>query len=116
MVDIYDEANQLAAHIRDSEQIRTYRQLKEEVMRDAGNKKLIEHYKELQFEAQKQMIGGNEPSEELMDKIAKMGEVLNFNPRVTEYFVAEYNMRTLAHDMLKIIAEACELDNKWLEE
>lgn len=115
-MDIYDEANQLAAHIRDSEQIQTYRKLRDEVMNDAGNKKLIEHYKELQFEAQKHMIGGNEPPEELMDKISKMGEVLNFNPRVTEYFVAEYNMRMLAHDMLKIIADACELDDKWLEE
>lgn len=115
-MDIYDEANQLAEHIRASEQIQTYRSLKEEVMKDPGNKKLIDHYKELQFEAQKQIVGGHEPPEELMDKIAKMGEVLNFNPRVTEYFVAEYNMRMLAHDMLKIIAEACDLEDSWLEE
>lgn len=115
-MDIYDEANQLAGHIRASEQIQTYLKLKEEVMQDQGNKKLIQRYKDLQFEAQKQLVGGHEPSAELMDKIAKMGEVLNFNPRVTEYFVAEYNMRMLAHDMLKIIAGACDLEEAWLED
>ncbi|MBD5560862.1 MAG: YlbF family regulator [Clostridia bacterium] len=115
-MDIYEEAARLAEQIHESDQVQTYQRLRDEVMKDPGNKKLIEHYKEMQFEAQKQMMAGQEPQPELMDKLTKMGEVLNFNPKVTEFFAAEYNMRMLAHDMLKIIADACGLEDNWLEE
>lgn len=115
-MDIYEEAAKLAEHIHDSEQAENYRKLKEEVLKDPNSRKMVEYYKELQAEAQKKILGGSEPPKELMEKISKMGEVLNFNPQITEFFVAEYNLRTLAHDMLKIIADACDLDTAWLEE
>ena len=115
-MDIYEEAALLATHIHESEQAQNYRQLKKEVLSNPQDRKMVEYYKELQTEAQKKIMAGEEAPKELMDKIAKMGEVLNFNPKITEFFVAEYNLRTMAHDMLKIIADACDLDTAWLEE
>lgn len=77
---------------------------------------MIEFYKKLQEEAQKSIIAGKEPPPETMEKLQKMGDVLNFNPKITEYFVSEYVMRSLAHDLFRIILEACGLETDWLEE
>lgn len=115
-MDLYAEAEKLAASIRSSDKAQAFEQIKEEVFRDAASKRMIEYYKQLQEEAQKCMIAGKEPPADTMDKLRKMGDVLNFNPKITEYFASEYIMRSLAHDLFRIILDACGLETDWLEE
>ena len=103
MVNIYDKANELAALLKQDETYLAYKKTKEEVYAEEANKKMIGDYKKLQFEAQAAMMSGQEPDAELMDKIQKMGEVLQFNPKITEFFAAEYKFQTLMADLYKII-------------
>lgn len=107
---IYDKANELAALIKDSEEYKAYKSLKDELYADAGTKKLLTDYKKLQFEAQAMYLSGKEVPEDLMDKLKKAGEVLQFNPRVTEFFSVEYKFNTLVSDIYKIIGNACDID------
>lgn len=107
---VYDRANLLAQDVRESEEFKAYKALKDEVMSDAGNKDLIRQYKSLQFEAQAAIMSGAQPTDEQMDKLKKLGEVLSFNPKITEFFAAEYKFQTLVSDIYKIIGTACELD------
>ena len=51
-----------------------------------------------------------------MDKLKKVGEVLAFNPKVTEFFAAEYKFNTIVSDIYKIIGDACELDTGLFEQ
>jgi len=103
MVNLHDKANELAALIKESGEYKAYKKLMDETYADEANKKMIEDYKKLQFEAQATYLSGKEPEEELMDRIKKTGEVLQFNPGITEFFAAEYRFNTLVSDIYKII-------------
>ena len=107
---VYDRANALAQDIKESSEFKEYKALKDEVMADATNKDLIRQYKTLQFEAQAALMTGGKPSDDTMDKLKKLGEVLAFNPKVTEFFAAEYKFNTIVSDIYKIIGDACELE------
>ena len=86
MVNVYDKANELASLIKQSEEYEEYTKIKDEVYEDEQNQRMIKDYKKLQFEAQAAYLTGQEPEAELMNKIQKMGEVLQFNPKITEFF------------------------------
>ncbi len=112
---VYDSANALARAIRECEEFKAYKRLKDQVMADEGTKQLITQYKSLQFAAQAEYLAGREPSRETVDKLQKMGEVLQFNPAVAEYFTAEYKFNTIVSDIYRIIGEACEIDTSLFE-
>ena len=112
---VYDSANALARAIRQCEEFQAYKRLKDQVMADEGTKQLITQYKSLQFAAQAEYLAGREPSRETVDKLQKMGEVLQFNPAVAEYFTAEYKFNTIVSDVYRIIGEACEIDTSLFE-
>ncbi len=113
---VYDRANLLAADIRECPEFKEYKALKDELYQDEATKSLIRQYKSLQFEAQAVMLSGQKPSEEIMNKLKKMGEVLGFNEKVTRFFAAEYKFNTLISDVYKIIGEASELNDGLFEE
>ncbi len=103
MVNIYDNANEMAALLKQTEQYKEFQKIKSEVMEDEANKKMISGFKKLQFEAQAMSLSGQEPPKELMEKIQKLGEVLQFNPKITEFFTAEYRFNTLVSELYNII-------------
>lgn len=116
MVNVYDKANELASLIKQSEEYKEYSRVKDEVYEDEQNKRMIKDYKKLQFEAQAAYLTGQEPDKELMDKLQKMGEVLQFNPKITEFFAAEYKFNTLVSDLYKIIGDACDVGANMFDE
>jgi cell fate (sporulation/competence/biofilm development) regulator YlbF (YheA/YmcA/DUF963 family) len=107
---IYDKANELADMIRRSDEYKEYKKLKDELYANEANKKMLTDYKKMQFEAQAVYLSGKEVPADTMDKLKKLGEVLQFNPKITEYFTAEYKFNTLISDIYKIIGEACDID------
>jgi cell fate (sporulation/competence/biofilm development) regulator YlbF (YheA/YmcA/DUF963 family) len=117
MVNIYDNANELAAALKRTEQVQEYNKVKEEVFAEESNRKMISDYKKLQFEAQGRLLAGEEPPAELMEKMRKMGEVLQFDPRIAEFFAAEYKLQTLVMELYKIIfAEVGDMTGGMFEE
>ncbi|MEF9988582.1 MAG: YlbF family regulator [Christensenella sp.] len=116
MVNVYDKANELASLIKQSEEYKEYSKIKDEVYEDEQNQRMIKDYKKLQFEAQAAYLTGQEPNAELMDKIKKMGEVLQFNSKITEFFAAEYKFNTLVSDLYKIIGDACDVGANMFDE
>lgn len=116
MVNVYDKANELAAIIKQSDEYKEYVKVKDEVYENEQNKRMIKDYKKLQFEAQAAYMTGQEPKAELLDKIKKMGEVLQFNPKITEFFTAEYRFNSLVSDIYKIIGEACDVGANMFDE
>jgi cell fate (sporulation/competence/biofilm development) regulator YlbF (YheA/YmcA/DUF963 family) len=107
---VYDKANELAAMIRESDEYKQFKKLKDELYEVDTTKKMLIDYKKMQFEAQAIYLSGKEVPAEVMDRIQKMGEVLQFNPKITEFFAAEYRFNTLISDIYKIIGDACEID------
>jgi Uncharacterized conserved protein len=113
---IYDKASELAALIHESDEFKQFKSIKDELYEVDTTKKMLIDYKKMQFEAQAIYLSGKEVPDEMMDKIRKLGEVLQFNPRITEFFQAEYRFNTLISDIYKIIGEACEIDMEIFQE
>ncbi|MBE5759157.1 MAG: YlbF family regulator [Clostridiales bacterium] len=113
---VYDRANALAQDIKQSPEYKEYKALKDELYENATTKDLLKQYKKLQFEAQTQYMSGQQPSAELMDKIKKLNDVLVFNPKVNEFFIAEYKFNTLISDVYKIIGDACDIDTDFMKD
>jgi cell fate (sporulation/competence/biofilm development) regulator YlbF (YheA/YmcA/DUF963 family) len=107
---IYDKANELAALIKRSEQFSLYKQLKDEVYSIDANKALLSEYKRLQLKAQSAYMTGDEPDQKSVERMQKLGEVLQFNENISEFLIAEYKFNTLVGDIYKIIGDACEID------
>ena len=113
---VYDKANELAALISESDEYKAYKKIKDELYEEDTTKKMLKDYKKLQFEAQAVYLSGKEVPEEILDKLKKLGEVLQFNPKITEYFSAEYKFNTLVADIYKIIGKACDIDVELFKE
>jgi cell fate (sporulation/competence/biofilm development) regulator YlbF (YheA/YmcA/DUF963 family) len=113
---VYDKAHELAKEIQASPEYKEYSRLKAVVTADEKTNSLLKDYKKFQLEAQAGYLAGNEPSAETMDKIKKLGEVLAFNPGVTEFFAAEYKFQTLVGDVYNIIGGACDLGLDFIKE
>jgi cell fate (sporulation/competence/biofilm development) regulator YlbF (YheA/YmcA/DUF963 family) len=107
---VYDKANELAALIHESDEYKQFKSLKDELYEADTTKKMLIDYKKMQFEAQAIYLSGKEVPAEIMEKIQKVGEVLQFNPKITEFFTAEYRFNTMISDIYKIIGDACEID------
>ncbi len=115
-MNIYDKAHELAREISSSDEYRKYKELKDELYQNEASRSLIKQYKKLQFEAQAQIMSGSQPGSETMDKLKKLGDVLQFNPKASEFFIAEYKLNTMISDIYKIIGDACDIDVDFMKE
>lgn len=113
---VYDKAHELANEIKKNSDYLEYARLKEIVMADEKNKVLLADYKRMQLEAQAMYLSGNEPKEESLEKLKKLGELLAFNPDVTAYFAAEYRLQTMIGDIYKILGDGCDFGFDFLSE
>lgn len=113
---VYDKAHDLAGEIKNSSDYKEYARLKDIVMANDQTKSLIGDYEKLQMQAQASMLTGGQPDDETMDKLGKLGEVLQFNPDVSAYLLAKYKFQTMVGDVYKIIGDACDLGLDFLKE
>ena len=109
-MNIYDETHALASKIKSSSEFSEYKKLKDIVYDDEKDKGMIKQYKNLQLKAQSKYMTGEDPDPVLMDRLQKLGEVLQFNDDISKFLIAEYNFNTLVGDVYKIIGQACEID------
>lgn len=114
-MNIYDKAHELVSLIKETDDYKNYIRSRDEIYEEETNKLMIQDYKRLNFELQTTYMAGKEPSAEDTAKLQKMGEVLQFNPKITEFFALEYKFNTLVSDIYKIIGDACDVGVDFLK-
>ncbi len=115
-MNVYDRAHELAKGLQESSEYTRYKELKERIFSSESDKELLKKYKKMQFEAQTAYMSGKQPDEETMDKLKKLGEVLQFNKDMTDFMSAEFMLNRMIGDIYKIIGDAVELDLDFLQE
>ncbi|MGI6161377.1 MAG: YlbF family regulator [Christensenellales bacterium] len=113
---VYDKANELADALKNAPEYKKYSELKEKIYSNDSDKALVKKYKKMQFEAQAEYMAGKTPSEEALDEIRKLGEVLQFNKDISEFLSAEYMLNRIIGDVYRIIGQAVELDVSFMEQ
>ena len=112
---VYDTANQLAKELKQSEEYRTFKKLREQVTENDTTKSLLTEYHRLQIKAQAAAVSGNK-DDEALEKLQKIGELLQLNKEASDYLLAEFRLNRMLGDVYKILAEAIDVDLSALED
>ena len=106
----YSSTHRLAQEIRDSEEYRTYHELKESVMSDETTAALIREYRKLQMKLQMAAAGGQTPDAEDMQRFSGISTLLFSKPEVSQFLLSEMRLQQALADIFKIITEAADVD------
>lgn len=109
-MNVYDEAHALARALKQSGEYQEYMALKQSAYEDSTNRALLEEFKRLQFQTQVKMAGGSRPDDEDMERLTKIGSLLQFNPDTSRYLLAEMRFQKMLADVYKILGDAAGLD------
>ena len=111
---IYDKARELARELSESEEYKTYCTTREAAFANDPTKALIRELHQLQMRAQAAMMSG-EKDDEAMERLQKIGEILQFNNDAAAFLTAEFRLNRMLGDVYKILAEAIDIDLGMLE-
>ena len=106
----YSTTYRLAQEIRDSEEYKTYHELKESVMADETTAALIREYRKLQMMIQVSALSGQTASEEDMRRFSGISTLLFSKQEVSTFLLAEMRLQQALADIFKIVTEAADLD------
>ena len=106
----YDLAHQLARAMKDSEEYREYARLRETAYEDETNRALLDEYKRLQFRMQAKLASGENMPEDELQRLQQIGTLLQFNPDVSAYLLAEFRFQKMLSDIFKILADVADID------
>ena len=102
----YSSTYKLAQDIRDSEEYRTYHDLKESVMSDETTAALITEYRKLQMAA----AGGQTAEPEDLQRFSGISTLLFSKPEVSNFLLAEMRLQQALADIFRIVTEAADID------
>ncbi|MDO4573286.1 MAG: YlbF family regulator [Clostridia bacterium] len=111
---VYDTAKRLAEELKASGEYLAFSEARERATENDTTRALIEEYHRLQIRAQAAAVSGGENAE-LMEKLRKIGELLQFDAAAAAYLMAEYRLNRMLADVYKILAEAVDIDLRALE-
>ena len=105
-MNVYDTANRLAKEIQESEEYKSYKKLKDEIMVNKKKKKKIEDFERLRYEVQLMQYTGEKRDEEKTKKLEEMYTMLVQDEQIKNFFDLEVKFNVMIADVNKIIAEA----------
>lgn len=102
----YDKVHELVRAIKESNEVKEYMALKEELYKDVNSKEMIKDFREKQVEVQSLLMQGKEADNEKMEKLQSLYQILVSNPKIKEFFDKEVQFDVMLSDIYKIIGEA----------
>lgn len=106
----YSSTYRLAQDIRDSEEYRTYHELKATVMEDETTAALIREYRKLQVTLQMSMMSGQSASSEDQQRFSGISTLLFSKPEVSQFLLSEMRLQQALADIFKIVTEAADVE------
>ena len=106
----YSAAYRVAQEIRDSEEYRTYHDLKDSVLDDETTAALVKEYRKLQMTIQMAAMSGQSADAEDMQRFSGISALLFSKPEVSQYLLAEMRLQQALADIFKIVTEAADIE------
>ncbi|MDD3410708.1 MAG: YlbF family regulator [Eubacteriales bacterium] len=101
---------QLAQAIRESEEYKQYKALKDAVMESETNRALLKEYQRTQTTLQMAAVAGKEAAEDDVQKFQRLSSLLYMNSEVAQYLLAQMRMQQMTAEVFQSVAKAAELD------
>ena len=106
----YSSTYKLAQDIRDSEEYKTYHEMKDSVMADETTAALIREYRKLQMSLQVATVSGQTPEQEDMQRFSGISTLLFSKPEVSSFLLAEMRLQQALADIFRIVTEAADVE------
>ena len=106
----YSSTYRVAQDIRDSEEYKTYHELKDSVMGDETTAALIREYRKLQMTIQMAAVSGQAADTEDMQRFSGISTLLFSKQEVSNFLLAEMRLQQMMADIFKIVTEAADVD------
>ena len=106
----YSTTYRLAQEIRDSEEYKTYHDLKESVLAEETTAALIREYRKLQMTIQMSAMSGNTANAEDMQRFSGISSLLFSKPEVSQFLLSEMRLQQALADIFRILTEAADVD------
>lgn len=109
---IQEASNRLVDAIKETEEYKEYKRLKDIVYQDATNKSLLDEYKRLQYRMQASMATGQQldTSSDDFQRMQKILQVLQFNSDCSNFLLAEIRYQQLISEVYKNLTEISGFD------
>ncbi|MEK5641120.1 hypothetical protein BK138_15540 [Paenibacillus rhizosphaerae] len=107
-MNIYDKAHDLAKALKESSEVQEISSAMSLIEADPESKQMLEDFRQRQMEIQQRMMSGDMPSQEEMEKMEKLFDVLSLNLNIRRLFEAERRLSTIIEDVNKIIADSLQ--------
>jgi cell fate (sporulation/competence/biofilm development) regulator YlbF (YheA/YmcA/DUF963 family) len=110
MVNVHDYAHSLARALKESQEYRAFKAARERIEQKPAAKEMVADFHKKQLELQSLALQGKEPSQQQKEALERLYGVLQGDPDVRDYLLAEQRLALLMNDIYKIIGEAIDLD------
>ena len=101
----YDKVHELVRALKESNEVKEYLALKEELYKDEQNKEMIKDFRDKQVEVQTLLMQGKEAEQEKIEKLQALYTILASNLKIKEFFDKEVAFDVMMSDIYKIIGE-----------
>lgn len=101
----YDKVHELVRALKESNEVKEYLALKEELYKDEKNKEMIKDFRDKQVEVQTLLMQGKEAEQEKIEKLQALYTILASNLKIKEFFDKEVAFDVMMSDIYKIIGE-----------
>ena len=96
--------------IRESEDCRAYRQLRQEIESDETARALLREYKKLQMQLQLAAVAGAEVSNDDTQRFQQIGALLFAGENTSRFLLLEMRLQQTMADVFKTLSDAAGLD------
>lgn len=103
MANPYDIANQLVEVLRQSDEYQEILKIQAEVEKNETLNRLLNSYRSIQVEVQTLQLQGQEPSQEIQEKVNKLTEIIQDIPLLKQYLDAEEKFGIIFQDVQQIV-------------
>ncbi len=105
----YDAANLLAAQIRESEEVREYRELKAVVEENETTRALLKEYRRLQVAVQLTSMAGRSVDSDELSRFQQISSLLYAGTDTSRFLLAEMRLQRALADIYNMISSASGL-------
>ena len=109
-------AKELANSIRESQEYLTWQKAKEELDKHEAAKIMLEDFRKKQWELEQTRISGETVPADQEEQFKKLAEIIQYNPYVRDFLVAEMNLNQMIMEIQRIIASALGVEIPEAEE
>ncbi len=109
-MNVYDQAQQLAKALRESEEYKTFKELDLKIKANPQIKELMKDFRKRQFEVQSAQMMGQGVEEAKLQKLQELNDILMKDAVLSEYMLSEVRFTRMMTDVYKILGESMDLD------